>query len=341
MSCSTFGMEQTDGNSSLMSSSLLGDPQLTSSHPNHMQRTQEALELVESEKQTGPFHSLSETCGEVSDVFLGISSYCFARMERLQQELTNTQRCLNATDSQLEDTQRELSTALHNLEHQKQMREHQQRVMDRIVESKLALEAKLDELESLLNEDIGMYIRFRQQTMRCILVFEEEVHSLKSELFEAKQDNIFCRWKNLTLSDEVIHLTAMNSLLKQKLVALENQAVDHNIQHNMLEAHKKKEMRAYQSTINALEKQCFYFKSKYTEVERQHAKAKLDLTVMKSIIKGKDAEIKKLTEKLQSATVTKTNWVQAVDKKKVYTATSDALVQLQMSKELLTKTLKK
>lgn len=100
-------------------------------------------------------------------------------------------------------------------------------------------------------------------------------------------------------------------------------------------------MRAYQSTINTLEKQCFYFKSKYTEIERQHAKASLDLTVMKSIIKGKDAEIKKLTEKLQSAIMTRTNWVQTVDKKKIHTATNDALAQLQISKELLAKILKK
>lgn len=341
MSCSAFGMGQADGSSSLASSSLQGNSQLSLPRPNHAQRSQGALELAEPEGRTESFHPSSEACGEVDDALLGISSYCFARIERLQQELTSTQKRLYAADSQLENTQKELTTALHNLEHQKQMREHQQRAMDRIVESKVALEAKLDELESLLDEDIGMYIRFRQQTTRCILAFEEEVHSLKSELLKVKQDNIFCRWKTLTLSDEVVHLTAMNSLLKQKIVALENQAVDHDMQHSALEVHKKKEVRAYQSTINTLEKQCFYFKSKYTEIERQHAKASLDLTVMKSIIKGKDAEIKKLTEKLQSVIMTRTNWVQTVDKKKIHTATNDALAQLQISKELLAKILKK
>ena len=338
MLCSSFGVGQADSSFSVDEPLSLSDSsQLCSSYPDH---AYDALDSAGSEGQEDPSYSPLEACNGVSDVFLDLSSYCFAKIERLQEELTSTRGCLDAADSQLEDARKELSAALHDLEHQKRMREHQQHVMDRILDSKLALETKLNELESLLNTDMDMYVRFRQQTTQCILAFEGEIQSLRSELFEAKQDNIFCRWKNLILSDEIAHLTAMNSLLRQKIAALESQAADHDTQHSVLEAHKAEEVKCCRSAITALEKQCFYFKSKYTETERLYAKAQLDLTVMRSIMEGKDAEIRKLTERLQSSTV-KAGWMQADDKKKVHIAASDALVQLEVSKELLAKVLNK
>lgn len=317
--------------------SLSDDPQLG---PLYSDYAQDTLDRVEPEMPVGPACLPSEDCRESSDIFLGLTSYCFAKIERLQEELISTRRCLDAADSQLEDTRRELDAALHDLEHQKRMREHQQYAMDRIVESKTALEAKLDELESLLEADMNMYARFQQQTRQCIFTFEEEIHSLRSRLFEAKRNNILYQWRSLTLSDEVEHLTAVNALLKQKIAALEGQATDDDTHHSAVGTLEEEESRSCQSKINALEKQYFYFKSRYTEVERQCAKAQLDLTVMKSIIKGKDAEIKKLKEKLQSvqsATILDFDRMLKVDKEKVYSAAIDALAQIRISKEILTK----
>lgn len=298
------------------------------------------LEYIESEVSIGLSSPLSEHHKESNDVFVSLASYCLEKIERLQEELINTQECLETTNSQLEDTKSELSAALHDLDHQKRMREHQQHAMDRIIESKTALEAKLDELESLLENDMNAYVRFQQQTRQCISTFEEEIHSLRSELFEAKRSNLLLQLRHLTLTDEVDHLTALNSLLRQKITTLESQVTDTETQHNTVGARQKEETKSYQSKISTLEKQYFYFKSKYTEIQRQHTETQSDLTVMRSIIKGKDAELKKLKEKLQSIQSTNAvthNWMLTIDKEKMYGAISDAFAQLRISKEVLTK----